>query len=101
MKKSVTGLMTMDHEVKRLENLFHKQEGSAYYLKDYGVDWRFFQNQQMDIPVGSLLSYFTQKAMAQGIVILEQNYKIEDFMLKVTSRLLSEEVTFTTGIQDV
>lgn len=97
MKPSLTGLMTFDHEVKRLENLFHKQEGSAYYLKNYGLDWNFFQNQQMDIPIGSLLSYFTQKAMSQGIVILEQSYTLEGFTLNVTNKLLSEEVTFTQG----
>lgn len=98
MKRSCTGLMNQQHEVHRLENLFHKEKGSAHYLPDYGLDWRFFGTRDAEIPVGAFLSYLNQKATDQGIVVLEQGYQIKDFSLHVRTRLLSEETTLSKGI---
>lgn len=97
-KRSITGLMTQQHEVHRLENLYHKKKGSAHYLPDYGLDWDLFQTRQAEIPVGAFLSYLNQKATDQGIIVLEQGYEFRDFELYVRTRLLSEEVTLTKGI---
>lgn len=95
MKKSVTGLITMQHEVKRLENLFHKIEESAYYLPGYGLDWKFMQSPQFDVPVGALLSHLNQKASENGIVILDSSSELKDFTLNITAHLLSEAATFS------
>lgn len=97
-KRSCTGLMSQQHEVHRLENLYHKKKGSAHYLPDYGLDWDFFQTRDAEIPVGAFLSYFNQKATDQGIVVLEQDYRIEGFELHVRTKLLSEEVTLSKGV---
>lgn len=97
-KPSVTGLINQQHETHRLENLFHKQVGSAYYLPDYGLDWDFFQTKEVEIPVGSFLSYLNQKAMLQGIVVLDQVFEVNDFTLTIRNRLLSEETTLSRGI---
>lgn len=98
MKKSVTGLMNQQHEVHRLENLFHKQRGSSHYLPDFGLDWETFGTRDAEIPVGSFLSYLNQRATDNGIVVLEQGYEIKDFSLYVRTRLLSEETTLSKGI---
>lgn len=98
MKTSVTGLINMQHEVKRLENLFHKNEESAYYLPGYGLDWRFMQSPQFDVPVGALLSHLNQKASENGIVILDSTAELKDFTLNIVARLLAEDVTFARGV---
>lgn len=98
IKASVTGLMTQQHEVHRLENLFHKKTGSAYYAKDYGLDWAVFDDEQAEIPAGAFLSYLNQKSALQGIVVLNQSFGVKDFTLNITTRLLSEEATLTRGI---
>lgn len=97
-KYSGTGLMNQQPEVHRLENLFYKQQGSAYYLPKYGLDWDFFLNSQSEIPIGSFLSYMNQRAFQQGIVILDEDFAVEDFTLGVRVKLLDEEMTLTRGI---
>lgn len=98
MKPSVTGLIDMQHEVKRLENLFHKTEESAYYLPGYGLNWKLIQSPRFDVPVGALLSHLNQKASENGIVILDSSSELKDFTLNITAHLLDEEVTFLRGI---
>jgi hypothetical protein len=91
-KNSFTGLMNEQHETHRLNNLFFKKVDSAYYLPTYGLDWDLWLSQRIEVSTGSWSSYFTQEATLNGIVILDQFAKIEDFSLKVTIQLLSEKV---------
>lgn len=91
-KNSFSGLMDQQHETHRLDNLFYKKVDSAYYLPDYGLDWDLWLSQRIEVSTGSWSSYFTQEATLNGIVILDQFAKIEDFSLKVTIQLLSEKV---------
>lgn len=98
MKYSGTGLMNQQPEVHRLENLFYKQQGSAFYLPSYGLDWDFFLNPQADIPAGAFISYLNQKAMAQGIVVLDHEVSLDNFTLNLRTQLLSEQATLSRGI---
>ena len=96
-KTSVTGLIDQQHEVHRLDNLFYKEIGSAYYLKDYGLEWRFFNSEKVDLPVNSFLSYLTQEATKHGIVITNIKSKVEDFTLNLRVKLLTEDVVYLSG----
>lgn len=98
MKTSVTGLITLQHEVKRLENLFHKTEESAYYLPGYGLDWDLLQSPQFDAPIGALLSHLNQKATEHGIVMLDASSELKDFTLNITAHLLAEDATLSRSI---
>ena len=94
IKKSVTNLMNQQHEVHRLENLFFKQVESAYYFKNFGIDWNFFNDQNIEISVTSFVNYFTQEAIKHGIVITDIKANIKNFTLSLQIKLLSEEITF-------
>lgn len=96
-KKSITGLMNMQHEVRRVDSMFSKNKGSSYYLEDYGLDWTFWSSDRVELPVSSFNSYFTQEATKHGIVVLDINTKIENFALNSRVKLLSEEITLLGG----
>ena len=97
MKRSLTGLMTNQHEVNRLDNLFFKKIRSAYYLLDYGLDWDFFTNQKVEIPVESFLSYITQRSANQGIIVTNLDAEVSNFTFYLTAKLLAEDVTLIKG----
>jgi hypothetical protein len=97
-KPSITGLMNQQHEVHRLENLFYKKVNSAYYLPDYGLDWDFFVAQNVEIPVNSFISYLTQRAGRQGLIMLETASSIENFTFTLNTKLLGEEITLLRGV---
>lgn len=97
-KSSVTGLMTQQHETHRLENLFYKRVKSAYYLQDYGLDWDYWTNRKVELPVASFISYLSQRATLQSIVVLDMSYQLQDFTLDVTAKLLDEEIVLTGGV---
>lgn len=96
-KASVTGLMSQQHEVHRLENLFYKQKQSAYYLPDFGLEWDYFLSPKIEIPSSSFLSYMTQQATQNGIIISNINDTISEFTLNLDVTLLSEETLYLTG----
>lgn len=96
-KKSLTGLMTQQHEVHRLENLFYKEVGSAYYLPLFGLEWAFFLSERVELPVNSFLSYLTQEATTHGIIITNIESNVSDFALNLNIKLLSEETIYLTG----
>ena len=96
-KESVTGLINQDHEVHRLDNLFFKEVGSAYYLQDYGLEWSFFVSERIEVPVNSFLSYMTQQATQNGIIITDINQTFENFTLNLEIQLLTEETVYLTG----
>lgn len=98
MRQSVTGLINQQHEVHRLENLFYTQSENIYYQPTWGLNWKFFNNEQMEIPSGAVLSHINQKAMRHGIVVLDIDATVEDFTLKTVVKLLDETVTLNTGV---
>lgn len=98
MRPSITGLMNQQHEVHRLESLFYTQAENIYYQPTWGIDWNFFNNNQMEIPSGAVMSYINQKAMRHGIVILDIESQVQDFTMKTTVKLLDETITFNTGV---
>ena len=93
-KRSTTGLMDKDHEVRRLENLFFKAKGSAYYFNRFGIDWDLFLSERVEISIASFLNYFTQEATKQGIVITDVSAKVENFTLILKATLLSEKIIY-------
>lgn len=98
-KQSVTGLMNQQHEVHRLENLFYKAVDSAYYFKNYGLDWSFFADPKIEVSTQSFIDYFTQEATKHGIIMTEVKSSIQDFTLHLRIKLLSEEtIHLSTGI---
>ena len=96
-KKSITGLINQQHEVHRLENLFYKVVGSAYYLEDYGLDWGFFNNPKIEISTDSFLNYLVQEASKNGIICTEITSEVKDFTLNVRVKLLSEDVVYLSS----
>lgn len=96
-KKSVTGLMNQAHEVQRLENLFYKKKDSAYFLPDYGLEWDYFLSEKIELPVNSFLSYMTQQATQNGIIITNIDQNVAEFSLNLDVTLLSEQTIFLTG----
>ena len=97
MKRSLTGLMTSQHEVNRLDNLFFKKIRSAYYLLDYGLDWDFFTNQKIEIPLNSFLSYMTQRSANQAIIVTNLDADVKNFSIYLTAKLLAEDVLLIRG----
>lgn len=94
-KPSVSGLMKQSHEVSRLENLFFKRVNSAYYFKEWGLDWEFFLGSKFELPIEAFTSYLTQDAMTHGILIQSIRLNIEDFTLKMVATV--EGITFETA----
>ncbi|HDM8140667.1 TPA: hypothetical protein P0E12_004957 [Vibrio harveyi] len=82
-KASASGFMEKHHEVARFENLFFKIVGSAYYAKDWGLDWSLWLSQGLEFPLGSLLSYIRQEATKKGIIITQMDADIKDFKLNL------------------
>jgi hypothetical protein len=96
-KPSVTGLMTFQHETKRVDNLFFKKKGSAYYLPEFGIDWDLWNSPRVEYSIDSFSANFTQEATRQGIVVVDVVSDIADFSLNVRVQLLSENVTLNGG----
>ena len=96
-KTSVTGLMGQQHEVHRLENLFYKKKDSAYFLPDFGLEWDYFLSPKIEVSTSSFLSYMTQQATQNGIIITNINQNMAEFTLNLDVTLLSEETLYLTG----
>ena len=97
-KPSVSGLMSNDHEINRFENLFYKPVKSAYYFKEWGLDWSLFLSQGFDVPLTSFLSYVRQEATKQGIIIESINGTISDFTLTTTVKINGIEQDINRGL---
>ena len=89
-KPDKTGLINQDHEVHRLENLFYKRVGSAYYLPSYGLKWDEFLSPSFEVPLGSFTSHLTQQCSFHGIVVKDIQQNNQDFAARLRVILLDE-----------
>ena len=93
-KPSHTGLMTSQHEVNRLDNIFFKKTLSAFYLDEYGLDWDLFESPKITVSIPSFVNYITRQATNQGITILSLEQAFGEFQLNLKATLMSEETTY-------
>jgi hypothetical protein len=93
-KRSHSGLLTSQHEVNRLDNLFYKEIDSAFYLPDYGIEWFFFESPKVEISVDGFLNHLTRKATTMGIIFQSIEKTTSDFTLSLDITLLSEEKAY-------
>lgn len=67
-KPSITGYLDMSRDISRLNNMFTVQIGRLTYAPDWGLDWDFWLNGDIQFQNQTVESWLKQEALKNNIV---------------------------------
>lgn len=82
-----TDIVIYDTNIKKAENVLDVQLGNLTYLPDFGIDKRYFLDENFQFQNESFRAYCLQRLAQSGIDVLGVTELIETFTTKYTFTL--------------